>query len=653
MRQVPQQVAKTVQPGGPGPFPASAWPCLLLAAIGALGFLAATGATALPDAPLLLGAVLASLATGWLAHTAWSTRQASRAAMPTHACNPHQALHDHAPDGILVFAADGRVLSANPAAARLLARPAEALVGLPLSLLLAGFEPTEAAGGMDCAVALSRPGHALAADGRAIPVCISVACWCDPAGQPTYAAIVRDATEQAIAQAELADAAQATLRQAEMFAGVTAVMAQGLVAWDHEGRLMLANPTYQTLLDLPDALVRPGTHYTDIVSHMAARGELGDGDILAISEARFAAAAGGRRSVIRRDNGRCLDIEHRPLEYNGFVTTVTDTTQERELQRALSASEERFRLLAENSGDVVMLSTLDGVRQYVSPASRRVLGWPPEQLMGRTALDLIHPEDREAARAGLARLAQAGSEVLISYRFRLPDRSWLWLDVQSRRFDHPSLSGPSYISVVRDASERRRIEEALNAANAELAEAAQTDTLTGLPNRRHFAAALEREWGRAAREQLPLSVAMIDIDHFKRFNDQYGHAAGDDCLRRVAQAALESARRVTDTVARWGGEEFILLMPNTDEAGSLVVAEGLRRAVQALGIAHEGNPGFGEVTCSIGLATIWPDREGQPQSQRAWLAEADEALYAAKHAGRNRVVQRSSGAVSEAYATPA
>ena len=88
---------------------------------------------------------------------------------------------------------------------------------------------------------------------------------------------MRDATEQVTAQAELADAAQATLRQAEMFAGVTAVMAQGLVAWDHEGRMLLANPTYQALLDLPDALVRPGTHFTEIVSHLAARGEVGPG----------------------------------------------------------------------------------------------------------------------------------------------------------------------------------------------------------------------------------------------------------------------------------------------------------------------------------------------------------------------------------------
>lgn len=595
--------------------------------------------------------MISALVAGWWAHAGW-TRRARPPVVPGPADATgaqYRAIHDHARDGIVCFDGTGRVHSVNAAAVALFALPADQLVGSQVSSLLAGFSPAGPAANMAWSPGDAHATRALGAAGRSIPVSVSVAGWTGSDGQPAYAAIVRDATDQVTAQAELADAAQNTLIQAELFAGVTAVMAQGLVAWDRAGRMLLANQPYRTLLDLPEALVRPGVHFTEVEEHLAERGEFGPGDAKALARAHFAAAASGTAShfAVQRPNGTWLDVEHRPLAYNGFVTTFTDITQARQMQAALEESELRFRLLAEHSGDVVMLADLKGVPRYVSPASLRVLGWPPEALMGRSALDFMHPDDIEGARAVLHAIAAPGSELLASHRFRRPDDSWLWLDVRSRRFDHPSLGEPCCIAVLRDATERKRVEEALGAACANLAEAAETDTLTGLPNRRHFATALDREWGRAAREGLPVSVAMIDVDQFKRFNDQHGHAAGDECLRRVAATALGSARRVTDTVARWGGEEFILLMPNTDAAGCLVVVETLRRSVQALGIAHPGNTEYGVVTCSIGTATTWPSNEDTAAAQRGWIAAADAALYAAKHAGRNRVVQHAPPAEPE------
>lgn len=180
----------------------------------------------------------------------------------------------------------------------------------------------------------------------------------------------------------------------------------------------------------------------------------------------------------------------------------------------------------------------------------------------------------------------------------------------------------------------RRKNTALEALNEQLRSLALVDGLTGVANRRRFDKVLETEWRRCRRDNVPLSLLMIDIDHFKDFNDHYGHQAGDECLKQIAQALRSGFGRGSDLVARYGGEEFVCLMPETDEAGTRAKAESIRAAIQSLNIPHDYSDTAPCVTISIGIATQIPGTQDEPASL---ITEADEALYRAKHEGRNRV----------------
>ncbi len=161
------------------------------------------------------------------------------------------------------------------------------------------------------------------------------------------------------------------------------------------------------------------------------------------------------------------------------------------------------------------------------------------------------------------------------------------------------------------------------------------DGLTGASNRRHFDRVIESEWKRAYRNNGTITLIMIDIDHFKKYNDSYGHLHGDDCLKKVARALLNVARRPTDTVARYGGEEFAVILPETDDCAARILAEKARHAVESLATKHNCSDISGYVTISLGVATMTtPENDSDYKSL---IKNADEALYNAKEEGRNRV----------------
>ncbi|AVZ79238.1 MAG TPA: diguanylate cyclase [Pseudothauera hydrothermalis] len=177
----------------------------------------------------------------------------------------------------------------------------------------------------------------------------------------------------------------------------------------------------------------------------------------------------------------------------------------------------------------------------------------------------------------------------------------------------------------------------LDEANRELMRLSSADGLTGIANRRRFDETLLKEWRRCAREARPLALLLIDVDFFKPFNDNYGHQAGDECLKAVARALSQTLHRPSDLAARYGGEEFAVILPGTDEAGALAVAEALRAAVQQMGITHRYSEVAPVVTISVGLACATP-RPGDETGFIGLLKDADAALYRAKSEGRNRVV---------------
>lgn len=164
---------------------------------------------------------------------------------------------------------------------------------------------------------------------------------------------------------------------------------------------------------------------------------------------------------------------------------------------------------------------------------------------------------------------------------------------------------------------------------------AMLDGLTDIPNRRSFDHALEREWRRAWRAEQALALLLVDVDHFKAYNDTYGHGSGDDCLRTVASVLDASMPRGGDMLARYGGEEFVAILPDTDTYGARTLAQIMRQAVADSAIAHSASPVAPHVTVSIGACALRPDDSTSP---RDLLNRVDEALYAAKRAGRNRVM---------------
>jgi len=210
---------------------------------------------------------------------------------------------------------------------------------------------------------------------------------------------------------------------------------------------------------------------------------------------------------------------------------------------------------------------------------------------------------------------------LVMVRFRFSDRIRNYLITSSLEAQHTQL---------------KEVNQELVNANAYLNNLSRLDGLTGVNNRRAFDEMLDREWRRAMRTGSTVGLLMIDIDFFKPFNDAYGHQAGDECLRRVAEALRTGARRGGDMVSRYGGEEFAVLLPCESEASLKATAEVLRQKVADLGISHE-TPEWGHVSISLGGSLMIP----QPEEESDILvAQADGALYAAKGGGRNCVVVR-------------
>lgn len=194
------------------------------------------------------------------------------------------------------------------------------------------------------------------------------------------------------------------------------------------------------------------------------------------------------------------------------------------------------------------------------------------------------------------------------------------------------VNGPVLQSMVQAMGRIAAIQEQLQTVNEELSRLAHVDALTELNNRRGFVLHYGREWGRSSRESQPLSVIMIDIDSFKTYNDNYGHLAGDDCLRIVAKILMSNLLRPVDMVARYGGEEFVVLLPNTSLDGAKLVAERLRASIESENILHDYSPVGKHITISAGCA-----EKVAGQAPNQLIDVADKNLYKAKENGRNQV----------------
>jgi diguanylate cyclase (GGDEF)-like protein len=294
------------------------------------------------------------------------------------------------------------------------------------------------------------------------------------------------------------------------------------------------------------------------------------------------------------------------------------------------------------------------VPTFVLDAQRRVLIWNKacERLTGVPAEKLIGTQDHwrafyDAPRYCLADVLTLGCEETLGELYSehagpgesgngLRAENWCTMPQIGSRLYLAIDAGPIFddqgkliavVETLRDMTEQKNAQTALQNLAAH-------DGLTGIANRRAFDERLGTEWLRAARDRQSISLLLLDVDFFKRYNDAYGHQQGDECLRKVAEVMAGAVFRAADLSARYGGEEFVVLMPNTSARGAMAVAERVRGRIAGLGLPHAESDVADHVTASIGVATMYP----APGDLAADLvAAADSALYAAKYAGRNRV----------------
>lgn len=328
------------------------------------------------------------------------------------------------------------------------------------------------------------------------------------------------------------------------------------------------------------------------------------------------------------DNGRIALLQI--FLAGGCLMTIPmclATAERNRLTRRLLDSERRYRMLADHSHDVIARVRADGERLYVSPSVAELLGWQPAEMRG-SRWPLVHPDDRALQQQAMAEVLATGHPRTDVYRLRHRDGHYVWVEAVSRCL--PADDDATELDVmlsVRDITRRKEAEEALVESRRELERMSRTDPLTGLANRRQLDERLAQALARLGRGGPPVALLYLDVDHFKQVNDSLGHAAGDALLREFARRLRDSVR-VTDLVARPGGDEFVLLLEDPGPAGAETVA---RKVLEATQVPIEAEGTALVVGTSIGIACA-----RRPVEPASLMARADAALYMAKRAGRNR-----------------
>ena len=272
---------------------------------------------------------------------------------------------------------------------------------------------------------------------------------------------------------------------------------------------------------------------------------------------------------------------------------------------------------------------------YIGPQIESLLGWSPQSWA--TVDDWaarMHEDDRERAVNFCVTQSNSGIDHEADYRALTKDGRHVWIRDVVHVVRNLDGSVNALVGFMFDISERKIAEEQLAALQKELEILSFVDGLTGIANRRRFDQVMKMEWANARRNSQPLSLVMVDIEHFKAYNDHYGHLQGDESLKRVAQALAAAATRPRDAVARFGGEEFALILPESDAASAQKIAERCRSLMFKEQIAHAASPVSQMLTLSLGIGTVVPAQEG---GMMDFIAAVDRQLYQAKQQGRDRI----------------
>ncbi len=307
-----------------------------------------------------------------------------------------------------------------------------------------------------------------------------------------------------------------------------------------------------------------------------------------------------------RISGNASGIHSENGVISGVVISVRDISKEYEMENEIEA-------FLDVNIDMLCVTDSDGVFIKVNRKFEDILGYKAEELKGKNIMAFIHEEDISATREAMGELLEKKSISGFTNRYRCKDGSYKYFEWYSQ----PGVGKYTYSSA-RDVTEKILTGEKLR-------EIAVRDELTGLYNRHYFDSIIDDETDRSDRYDEPLSMLLLDLDHFKKVNDTWGHPVGDELLKLTAKT-MERTKRSSDILVRFGGEEFLLLMPHTSVEGAAAAAEKLRAAVE-----ENSHPVTGVQTVSIGLA-----QRMKFESFRHWYKRADNALYNAKQNGRNR-----------------
>ncbi len=273
---------------------------------------------------------------------------------------------------------------------------------------------------------------------------------------------------------------------------------------------------------------------------------------------------------------------------------------------------------------------------YIGPQIEALLGWSPESWVSVDDwASRMHEDDRERVVNFCVAQSRDGVDHEADYRALTRDGDYVWIRdvvhvVRDEQGEVEALVGFMF-----DISERKKTEQELAALQKQLEEYSFKDGLTGVANRRMFDRVMDENWGEAARRRQPLSVILVDIDNFKQYNDRHGHLQGDECLKRIGSVLTSAAKRARDFVARFGGEEFVIILPETDAQAAMSVAQRCHRLLLREQIPHGDSDAGQLVTLSIGLGTIVPSRD---DTVGGFLEQVDQRLYQAKRTGKNRIV---------------
>ncbi|MBN1828804.1 MAG: PAS domain S-box protein [Deltaproteobacteria bacterium] len=406
-------------------------------------------------------------------------------------------------------------------------------------------------------------------------------------------------------------------------------------------------PEAIVLLDNDGTLTRANSEFTRMFGYRPedALGRALD-DLIVPDEFREEAswytgqvAAGGRisfESVRQRHDGSRLHVSvlaiplYDEIGQTAIYCIYRDISEQKQAETALRESEERFRTILENIEDGYYEVNLQGRFTFFNPSLPVMLGYTPEELKELTCLDLMNKIHAEKVRQIFRHVLTNGApRKQVEWNLSTKKGEEMYIEASVSPV-HSNGNTAGFRGIIRDITDRKRLEEELRERERTFQELSITDGLTKLYNSRYFYQQLKAEVGRSNRYKLPLSLIMLDADHFKNFNDSYGHLEGDQVLVALARTIKEQIRE-TDSAYRYGGEEFTVILPVTTGAQAANVAERMRRAFRKVAF-QPANDGIVNVTVSLGIAQFMAN-----ESITDFIKRADQRLYKAKESGRDRI----------------